>query len=646
VTATLVISAQDFVDNMATVTRLLRFDNTPPRLSLSGVPTLTAASGITATSAVTDVALASVQLSLSGAGGATIASCAAAGACFLALPGDGSYVVRLAATDAAGNTSALERPVRRSASSSVVVYLTTPISVSVADGTLTVSLDASGGSTWQLYVNGALVGSGVGSSAHVPVTVPATPGTLALRAQVSDSFGATSSADKTVQVVADLDGDGIPDLWEKNFGLDWRAGADAEADPDGDGLTNREEYVAETNPHNPDSDGDGLADGVEVHVYRCANPTQSDTDGDGRDDGWEAANGYDPCTPTVWGTQVALEFSPRQQSIAANGMVDLYARVTNLAPVESVITVTITLTGGASLPRAAETGWTVYAGVATQAITVPGNRVSALAVGAASPANTRSLSVTLLCPSTGRFVIGTQAQDAATSSVVDVLDAAQVTLSDLSYPVAVLPGDRISITGAIHNAGETAVVGARLRVTVGMDTREELHDLNALSVVYFATIYTAPMTVGAVPVSVTVVGAYHVGQIFVVEPQLAVASSCDPAQVPLNVSARCVYTLTNIGTRSGDLVAQVNWPSGVQLAVSSTSGGATATVSGQAIAIARPNLAVGGQVVVVASATPTAAGIYRPTLSVAQGWAVASGSLAGIYAQGARYRVYLPLVAK
>lgn len=39
------------------------------------------------------------------------------------------------------------------------------------------------------------------------------------------------------------------------------------ADPDRDGLTNLEEYQFSTDPNNPDSDGDGLADGDEVHVF-------------------------------------------------------------------------------------------------------------------------------------------------------------------------------------------------------------------------------------------------------------------------------------------------------------------------------------------------------------------------------------------
>lgn len=42
---------------------------------------------------------------------------------------------------------------------------------------------------------------------------------------------------------------------------------DAAADPDQDGLNNKEEFTLGTDPNNADSDQDGLADGDEVHVF-------------------------------------------------------------------------------------------------------------------------------------------------------------------------------------------------------------------------------------------------------------------------------------------------------------------------------------------------------------------------------------------
>ena len=69
-------------------------------------------------------------------------------------------------------------------------------------------------------------------------------------------------------VLADPDtiGDGVPDWWKlANFGS--IANADAGADPDGDGLTNQQEYQLGTDPTNPDTDGDGISDGDEVNLY-------------------------------------------------------------------------------------------------------------------------------------------------------------------------------------------------------------------------------------------------------------------------------------------------------------------------------------------------------------------------------------------
>ena len=77
--------------------------------------------------------------------------------------------------------------------------------------------------------------------------------------------------------------DGAKDkYWSFSLGLTI-VGESGSSDPDHDGLTNAEEKELGTDPHNPDTDGDGISDGDEVLKYHT-NPLKKDTDGDGLSD--------------------------------------------------------------------------------------------------------------------------------------------------------------------------------------------------------------------------------------------------------------------------------------------------------------------------------------------------------------------------
>ncbi len=110
-----------------------------------------------------------------------------------------------------------------------------------------------------------------------------------------DDFSRVSYASTYVSGANDSDGDGMPDGWESNFGLDPTLD-DSANDPDADGLTNIQEYQNGTNPFNDHTDSDNLADGEEVNTH-STDPTKQDTDCGGENDGSEVANGRNPLDP-------------------------------------------------------------------------------------------------------------------------------------------------------------------------------------------------------------------------------------------------------------------------------------------------------------------------------------------------------------
>lgn len=89
----------------------------------------------------------------------------------------------------------------------------------------------------------------------------------------------------------DLDGDRIPDRWERTHGMNPRLAADAKADFDKDGLSNLAEFRLGGHLRDEDTDNDGHDDGDEVRDgSRSTDLDDNDTDGDGVRDGDEDAD--------------------------------------------------------------------------------------------------------------------------------------------------------------------------------------------------------------------------------------------------------------------------------------------------------------------------------------------------------------------
>ena len=120
----------------------------------------------------------------------------------------------------------------------------------------------------------------------------------------------------------DDDNDGLPDNWEKRHGFNSKDKADGGIDPDGDGLTNLQEWENGTDPNADDTDEDGIPDDWEIEYgldptnstgadldedgdtlsaleeyLNSTAPNLTDTDGDGVWDGYEVHYGLNPLDP-------------------------------------------------------------------------------------------------------------------------------------------------------------------------------------------------------------------------------------------------------------------------------------------------------------------------------------------------------------
>ena len=101
---------------------------------------------------------------------------------------------------------------------------------------------------------------------------------------------------QTNPINTDSDGDGLGDGWEQIHGFDPLVDSgQASQDNDIDGLTNIEEYAANTDPNRVDTDFDGLNDYQEINETNT-DVLKTDTDNDNLPDGWELNYDFDANT--------------------------------------------------------------------------------------------------------------------------------------------------------------------------------------------------------------------------------------------------------------------------------------------------------------------------------------------------------------
>ena len=155
----------------------------------------------------------------------------------------------------------------------------------VASEEVDVGGDWSGSDGAKFGIGGGITGTGTNNTIN---SVAFTSGTINL------ATGLAFYADTLwLPIADDTDADGLPDAWEEIYFPGDLTVLGPGKDNDSDGLEDDEEFAANTDPTNADTDGDNLSDGREANPgdaqFTATDPLDADTDSDGRTDGDEVS---------------------------------------------------------------------------------------------------------------------------------------------------------------------------------------------------------------------------------------------------------------------------------------------------------------------------------------------------------------------